>query len=612
MKKQIGLFTAILFAVSTLMVSCSPEVHEHTFAEEWSSDETNHWHEATCEHKDEVINFEEHSFGEWTVTKEATEEAEGSRERSCTVCGYTVPEVIAKLEHTHKFASEWTYDKTNHWHAATCGCSDVELQKTEHTFGEWITTKEATEEAEGSQERVCDVCKYKETAEIAQLNHKHVAGESWETDDKNHWKECIGCKEKLESAEHEYEWTVTKEATCTEEGTKTGTCKVCKKEVTEKIDVKGHSYSESWTKDASGHWYECVCGAKKDFEEHTYDIGKVAQEATCTQEGKKTVYCTVCEYEKEETIPAKGHTLGIWTVTKDPTDTEVGQMQSVCEVCGETVTKELQPVPKGFVLVEAGSFQMGSNKGYSDNKPVHEVTITKPFYMGKYEVTQAEYEVYCNYGSSSPSSNYGDGDNYPAYYVSWYDALVYCNKRSIDEGLTPCYSISGNTDPNKWGTVPTSRDSTWDAVECNWTANGYRLPTEAEWEYAARAGDDTVDSLTYSGTSDVNKLGDYAWYGSNSGSETHEVGKKLYNAYGLYDMSGNVWEWCWNWFTSSYDTEAEGGSDPTGASAGSYRVYRGGGWSFNSDDCAVSCRYGDYPYYRYYFLGFRVVRASSN
>ena len=538
MKKQIGIFTAILFAVSTLMVSCSPEIHEHTFAEEWSSDET------------------------------------------------------------------------SHWHAATCGCSDVELQKTEHTFGKWEVIKEATEEAEGNKERVCDVCKYKETAEIDQLNHKHVTGESWKTDDKNHWKECTGCKEKLERAEHECEWTVTKEATCTEEGTKTGTCKVCKKEVTEKIDAKGHSYSESWTKDASGHWYECVCGAKKDFEDHTYDIRKVLQESTCTQEGKKTVYCTVCKYEKEETIPAKGHS-GIWEITNEPTETAVGQMQSVCEVCGETETKDLQPAPEGFRFVEAGSFQMGSNKGYSDNKPVHEVTITKPFYMGKYEVTQAEYEVYCSYGSSSPSSSYGDGDNYPAYYVSWYDALVYCNKRSMAEELTPCYSISDSTDPKDWGEVPTSSDSTWNAVECNWNANGYRLPTEAEWEYAARAGDNTVESLTYSGTSDVNKLGDYAWYYDSANDNTHEVGTKLPNAFGLYDMSGNVWEWCWNWYTNSYDTEAEGGSDPTGSSAGAYRVYRGGSWDFYSVGCAVSFRRSYYPNYLNYYLGFRVVRQAN-
>ena len=271
-------------------------------------------------------------------------------------------------------------------------------------------------------------------------------------------------------------------------------------------------------------------------------------------------------------------------------------------------------VEERFVLIPAGSFQMGSNDGDSDNQPVHEVTITKPFYMGKYEVTQAEYEKYCSYGSSSPSSK-GDGDNYPAYYVSWYDALVYCNKRSRADGLTPCYSINKSTNPEEWGDVPTSCDSTWNAVECDWNADGYRLPTEAEWEYAARAGDNTVDSLTYSGTSYVNKLGEYAWYDDNSDSTTHEVGKKEANAFGLYDMSGNVWEWCWNWYTDSYDEETEGGSDPTGTSAGSLRVGRGGGWDDNSDGCAVSFRGGSGPYdrdYRNSGLGFRVVRASSN
>ena len=270
-------------------------------------------------------------------------------------------------------------------------------------------------------------------------------------------------------------------------------------------------------------------------------------------------------------------------------------------------------LPEGFVLVEAGTFKMGSeNDYYDDQKPVHEVTITKPFYMGKHEVTQAEYEKYCSYtGTNSPSSSYGDGDNYPAYYVSWYDALVYCNKRSIAEGLTPCYSIGDSPNPEDWGVVPTSSNSTWDAVECNWTANGYRLPTEAEWEYAARAGDNTVDSFTYSGTSGDNKLGEYAWNISNSNHKTHKVGTKKPNAFGLYDMSGNVDEWCWNWFTDSYDTTTEGGSDPTGSPDGSGRVNRGGAWSSTPVCGAVSYRDEDDPYDRYGSLGFRVVRLAN-
>ena len=269
-------------------------------------------------------------------------------------------------------------------------------------------------------------------------------------------------------------------------------------------------------------------------------------------------------------------------------------------------------IPEGFVLIPAGSFWMGYNGGYGDNLPIHEVTITKPFYMGKYEVTQAEYEEFCSYGSLSPISECGDGDNYPAYCVSWYDALVYCNKRSMAEGLTPCYSISASTDPKDWGEVPTSSDSTWNEVECNWNANGYRLPTEAEWEYAARAGDDTSFSITYAGTNSSSKLGNYAWYNKNSNNTSHEVGTKKANAFGLYDMSGNVGEWCWNWYTDYYDTEAEGGSDPTGSSAGSNRVLRGGSWSGTSDFCAVSFRnINGGPDYRNCNLGFRVVRQAN-
>ncbi len=558
MKKQIGLFTAILFAVSTLMVSCSQEVHEHTFASEWTSDETNHWHAATCGHTEEVSGKAEHSFGEWKVTQEPTEEAEGSKERTCTVCGYKATETIEKLAHTHKFAEEWTSDETYHWHSATCGHTTEVSDKTEHAFGNWTTTKAATEEAEGTRERSCSVCGYTATEAIEKLAHTHKFASEWTSNETNHWhaSTCGHTTEVSGKATHSFgEWTVTKAATEEAEGTRERSCSVCGYTATEAIEKLAHThkFASEWTSNETNHWHAATCG---------HDVTDSKAEHSFFNE-----VCTICKYSR---------------------------------------------ISEGFVLIPAGTFQMGSNKGSDSDKPVHKVTITKPFYMGKYEVTQAEYEKYCSYGDDSPSSSKGDGDNYPAYYVSWYDALVYCNKRSMAEGLTPCYSISGSTDPSKWGTVPTSGNSTWNAVVCNWNANGYRLPTEAEWEYAARAGDNTVDSLTYSGTSDVNKLGEYAWYKSNSNSKTHEVGTKKANGFGLYDMSGNVWEWCWNWYTKSYDAKAEGGSDPTGASSGSDRVCRGGGWNNLSDNCAVS--YRDYynPSYCPNYLGFRVVRASSN
>ncbi len=375
-----------------------------------------------------------------------------------------------------------------------------------------------------------------------------------------------------------------------------------------------HTFSDSWSKDGTYHWHAATCEHTTEVSgkaAHTFGDWTVTKEATCTEEGERKATCTVCGYVKTEITYKTEHNYGIWKVETVPTSTTEGTSKRTCSICNFEETKQIIAIPENFALIPAGTFQMGSNAGNSDNKPVHQVTITKTFYMGKYEVTQAEYEKYCSYtGSKSPSSDYGDGDNYPAYCVSWYDALVYCNKRSIAEDLTPCYSISGNTDPSKWGTVPESRNIEWDAVVCDWYANGYRLPTEAEWEYAARAGDNTVDSLTYSGTSDVNKLGEYAWYDEIVKGKAHPVGTKKANGFGLYDMSGNVREWCWNWRTDSYDTETEGGCDPTGTSAGFYRVYRGGSWNYYSERCAVSYRSYDTPNTPLSYFGFRVVRSA--
>ena len=225
-----------------------------------------------------------------------------------------------------------------------------------------------------------------------------------------------------------------------------------------------------------------------------------------------------------------------------------------------------------------------------------------------HEVTQGEYKAIMGTNPSSFSSSPASGeiqDNRPVERVSWYDCLVYCNKRSIAEGLTPCYSINGKTNPSDWGTVPTSSNATWNAATCNFSANGYRLPTEAEWEYLARGGNTSNSGqTTYSGS---NTIGDVAWYGDNSGSKTHEVKKKAPNAKGLYDMSGNVWEWCWDWYeTITINTPS------TGASSGSYRVERGGGWNYDADYCTVQYRGNGTPSLRYNnFVGFRLVRSAQ-
>ena len=504
-----GAVTILAFA----MIGCQTDTdtHEHTYSTDWTSDATSHWHAATCEHTTEVKDKATHSFNEGDVTKPATETEKGEKIYTCSVCGYVKKEAIPV--HTHTYSADWTSDATNHWHAATCEHKTEVSEKAAHTFGEAVVTKPASETETGIKTYTCTVCKYEKTESIAVLPHTH-------------------------------------------------------------------KYSADWANDATGHWHAATCEhyVKSDEAAHTFDKGVVTKEATEAEEGEKTYTCTVCKYKKTEAIPV---------------------LPSISEVVSE-----------GFVKVTGTKITGTETWTPTSDVFVRGRVITFPtLIVSDHEVTRGEFkEVMGTDPGTAPAYDANGteltGDavlNNPVNYVNWYAAIAYCNKLSIKEGLTPCYTVKDvDFATLKYSDIPTYSNSTWDVATCDFTANGYRLPTEAEWEYLARGG----ENYKYAGS---NTVGDVAWYTSNTNDTgTREVKTKQANAYGLYDMSGNVWEWCWDWYGSINST-----TDSAGSASGSGRVRRGGSWFGGGISCAVSDRSSSSPYDRGSFYGLRVVRNAN-
>ena len=272
-----------------------------------------------------------------------------------------------------------------------------------------------------------------------------------------------------------------------------------------------------------------------------------------------------------------------------------------------------------LVYVPAGSFQR-------DATATNISVITEPYRMSTHEITREQFAALL---TTDPSdATYSSGTSDPVQLVNWYHAIAFANKLSIAEGLTPVYAVTGvDFSTLTYAGIPRSPLSptwhaTWNAPTATWTNNGYRLPTEMEWMWAAmgapadgQGGGTNTTGYTkaFAGSTGSNAIGDYAVYFENSGPgdtnskprTSRPVGSKLPNELGLYDMSGNVWEWTWDW-GATYPLGTQ--TDYRGVASGTGRVLRGSSWDGNAANCAVDSRSGDYPDSRSEYIGFRVVR----
>ncbi|MCX6865754.1 MAG: SUMF1/EgtB/PvdO family nonheme iron enzyme, partial [Verrucomicrobia bacterium] len=322
--------------------------------------------------------------------------------------------------------------------------------------------------------------------------------------------------------------------------------------------------------------------------------------------------------------PSPGNDWTQMRVTVQPNTTPA--IRTATFTIGGLAHDMFQP-PSGMAYIAAGSFEMGQD-GIAT--PVHSVDVSA-FYMGKYEVTKEEWDEVRAWGLNNGYTDLAVGNggfaskgaNHPAHSISWYDMVKWCNARSQQEGLTLCYTVSGET--YKTGSS---------APDCNWSANGYRLPSEAEWEKAARGrvtgknfpwGTDTISHsqanyMVYSSNGTTNDYsydvtprppatGNYYYHPSYTAAYPYSspVGSFAPNGYGLYDMAGNSREWCWDW-VADYPSTSQ--TDPHGAASGLCRVQRGGSWADSAYGCRVAFRNENAPSITSLTFGFRVARSS--